>query len=69
MPRGGGRSASRGRAASKSSPKKTPKSTKKTPAKKAAATPAHKMDFDEGDAIMARWPGTSLYFKVSQGTS
>lgn len=41
---------------------------KKAPAKKAAAAPAApsaaaKMDFEEGDAVMARWPGTALYFK------
>jgi hypothetical protein len=22
------------------------------------------MDFDEEEGVMARWPGTSLYFKV-----
>ena len=44
---------------------------KKAPAKKAAAAApaapaapaATKMDFEEGDAVMARWPGTALYFK------
>ena len=39
---------------------------KKAPAKEAAAAPAPaaaKMDFEEGDAVMARWPGTALYFK------
>ena len=52
---GGARSASRGRALAK-----TPKSTKK-----AAKTPAKvKMEFSEGDNVMARWPGTSLYFKA-----
>lgn len=64
------RSASRGRSASaKKSPKKTP--AKKTPAKRSAsakkttpAKPTHKMDFSEGDNVMARWPGTSLYFKA-----
>ncbi len=54
-------------AASPSPKKKTPapKSAKKTPAKKAAATPkVYKMDFNEGDSVMAKWPGTSLYFKA-----
>ena len=27
-------------------------------------THTYDMAFDEGDEIMARWPGTSLYFKV-----
>ncbi len=52
----------------KSAKKATPakKSAKKTSPKKKAATPVvHKMEFDEGDNIMARWPGTSLFFKVS----
>ena len=62
MPRAS-RSTSRGRAAPKS-----PKSpaAKKTPKAKAAAAPAvaKEMAFDEGDAVMARWPGTQLFFKV-----
>ncbi len=57
-------------------PPATPKSAKKTPAKsakkaspkksskKAPSTPRHQMEFDEGDNIMARWPGTSLFFKA-----
>ncbi len=55
-PRKGGRSASRGRPAGKA------KAAAKTPKKAAAAAPA-KMDFEEGDAVMARWPGTQLFFK------
>ena len=65
------RSSSRGRAATKASPAKSAK--KETPAPAAArkskghelrGTHTHDMAFDEGDDIMARWPGTSLYFKV-----
>ena len=57
-----GRQASKGRAEPKS-----PKSAKKaTPKKAAAAAPAveaPKMEFEEGAAVMAKWPGTQLYFK------
>ena len=44
-----GRPASKGRAAP--SPKATPKKEEK------------KMDFEEGNEVMAKWPGTQLYFK------
>lgn len=47
-----GRSASRGRAAGA---KKTP-AAKKTPV-------VYKMEFEEGDQVMAKWPGTALFFK------
>lgn len=43
-----GRSASRGRAAGKAA--------KKTPV-------VYKMEFEEGDQVMAKWPGTALFFK------
>ena len=63
MPRAS-RSTSRGRAA----PKSPASAKKKTPAKKAAAAAAPAkpaaMAFDEGDQVMARWPGTQLFFKV-----
>ena len=49
-----GRSTSKGRSAS----------AKKTPAKKAAPKASHDMEFEEGDHVMALWPGTSLYFKA-----
>jgi len=50
-----GRSRSRGRAAA---------SPKAAPAKKASVTStASKMDFEEGDQVMARWPGTSLFYR------
>ena len=68
------RSVSRGRPAKASPKKATPKKAAKTPAKTPAAkTPAPataaaeakgKLDFSEGDKVMARWPGTSLYFKA-----
>ena len=68
------RSVSRGRPAKASPKKATPKKAAKTPAKTPAAkTPAAapaaaeakgKLDFSEGDKVMARWPGTSLYFKA-----
>ncbi|XP_023339913.1 delta(14)-sterol reductase isoform X1 [Eurytemora carolleeae] len=60
MPRRSTRSRSRGRAEPVASPKtpKTPKSTKK-------AVPAKpEMQFKDGDEVMARWPGSSLFFKA-----
>ena len=78
MPRAS-RSRSRGRPAK--NPQSPTSVAKKSPAaakKKAAATPksaskkaapvaaAANMAFDEGDAVMARWPGTQLFFKVMQ---
>jgi lamin-B receptor len=56
-PRSKGRSTSKGRGGAAAS------ATKKTPAKKAAVPAADKMDFEEGDNVMARWPGTTLFFK------
>lgn len=62
------RSASRGRPATKASPARSGK--KETPAAKKGkghelrGTHTHDMAFDEGAEIMARWPGTSLYFKA-----
>ena len=53
------RSKSRGAAAEKKAPAK--KAAAAAPAAPPAA--ATKMDFEEGDAVMARWPGTALYFK------
>lgn len=59
------RSSSRGRStATKKTPAKTPvKTPVKTPAKTRAKAAAPKMDFEEGNNVMSRWPGTSLYFK------
>ena len=67
MPRkAAARSASRGRAGAKSPA--SPKSAKKSPARRgrqpAAAKPAEKMEFEEGDKVMAKWPGTSLFFRA-----
>ena len=64
------RSSSRGRAATKASPAKSAKKETPAPAARKSkghelrGTHTHDMAFDEGDDIMARWPGTSLYFKV-----
>ena len=59
MPRGAkGRSSSRGRAPAA---KKTP--TSKAASKAAPVATAEKMDFEEGDQVMARWPGTSLFYR------
>jgi hypothetical protein len=55
-PRSKGRSTSKGRGGAATSTKK------KTPAKKAVAA-APDMEFEEGDSVMARWPGTTLFFK------
>ena len=57
MPRSG-RTPSRGRAAATTPKKKTP-AAKKAPEKAAEAS----MEFEEGDQVMAKWPGTALYFK------
>jgi len=58
------RSRSRGRAPA---PAKTPKSppTPKATKKVKAAPVEHEMQFAEGAPIMARWPGSSLFFKAT----
>ena len=67
MPRRSTRSRSRGRtdlfqAGAPSSPSR--RGAKKE-VKKAEPPSPKKMAFDEGDEVMARWPGSSLFFKVS----
>jgi len=61
MPRRSTRSSSRGRAEPAKTPTtpKTPKSRKKT-----VATEPVEMQFEEGAPVMARWPGSSLFFKA-----
>jgi hypothetical protein len=54
-PRGKGRSTSKGRTAGGSAAKS--KAKPKAPV-------VHKMDFEEGDQIMAKWPGTALFFQA-----
>ena len=63
MPRGAkGRSSSRGRPpAAKKTP--TSKATSRAASKAAPAPTADKMEFEEGDQVMARWPGTSLFYR------
>ena len=61
MVRRSGRSRSRGRTETYQAPVKTPKP-------KAAKAPKVKdeptLEFGEGAAVMARWPGSSLFFKA-----
>lgn len=57
MPRSAKKAA--GRSSSKGRPAKTPG----TPKSAKASAPV-KMEFSEGNNVMARWPGTSLYFKA-----
>merc|ERR1711963_1091970 len=61
MPRRSARSRSRGRTDTYKAPVPTPKAkAPKTP----KAEPKPKLDFAEGAAVMARWPGSSLFFKA-----
>merc|ERR1711899_85810 len=61
MPRRSARSRSRGRTDTYKAPVPTPKAkVPKTP----KAEPKPKLDFAEGAAVMARWPGSSLFFKA-----
>jgi len=61
MPRRSARSRSRGRPETYKAPVPTPKAkVPKTP----KAEPKPKLDFAEGAAVMARWPGSSLFFKA-----
>ena len=71
MVRRSGRSRSRGRPdrfesenyAEKAAPAaKTPKTPKAKKGK--AEEEAKKLEFSVGDAVMARWPGSSLFFKA-----
>ena len=58
------RSKSRGRPASKGRAPATPKTPKEEPAKAAEPAPEKsKMEFEEGNEVMSKWPGTQLYFK------
>ena len=63
MVRRSGRSRSRGRPERYEAPVETPKTPKAAKAAAKAEEPKKKLDFVEGDAVMARWPGTALYFK------
>ena len=60
------RTASKGRKSAKTpakpSPKKAAASPAPAPAPAAPATP--KMAFEENDEVLAKWPGTSLYFRA-----
>ena len=75
MVRKSGRSRSRGRpdrfedanyekTAAKATPAKTPKAASKKAAKAAEPEEPKGLEFVVGDAVMARWPGSSLFFKA-----
>ena len=63
MPRRSARSRSRGRPDRYEEAAATPK-PKKVAKPKAEAEPEEKKMFGEGEAVMARWPGSSLFFKA-----
>ena len=42
----------------------TPKGKRAAPAEKEEIVTVYEMAFTEGDKIMAKWPGTNLYFKA-----
>jgi len=64
MVRRSGRSRSRGRPERYEAPVETPKTPKAAKAAAKAEEPKKKLEFVEGDAVMARWPGSSLFFKA-----
>ena len=68
MPRRSARSRSRGRPDRYEEAAATPK-PKKVAKPKAEAEPEEKKMFGEGEAVMARWPGSSLFFKAKVQTS
>ena len=63
MVRRSGRSRSRGRPDRYEEPIVSPKPKKVAKAKEAKEEPKG-LEFSEGDAVMARWPGSSLFFKA-----
>ena len=67
MPRRSARSRSRGRPDRYEEAAATPK-PKKVAKPKAEAEPEEKKMFGEGEAVMARWPGSSLFFKAKVQT-
>ena len=64
MVRRSGRSRSRGRPERYEAPVETPKTPKAAKAAAKVEEPKKKLEFVEGDAVMARWPGSSLFFKA-----
>jgi len=64
MVRRSGRSRSRGRPDRYEEPIASPKPKKVAKAPKAAEEAKKGLEFGVGDAVMARWPGSSLFFKA-----
>ena len=60
------RTASKGRKSAKTPAKPSPKkaAASPAPAPAPAAPAAPKMAFEENDEVLAKWPGTSLYFRA-----